>query len=328
MRPKDGFTLVELLVVIAIIGILVALLLPAVQAAREAARRTQCSNNFRQAGLALHNYYSTHQTFPPGIIWWYHARGCGEAGGSGNYCGFGWSALILPYVEEAALQDELDFNANLCWVSNPVASDPTYRSMIAGGTRVTMYLCPSDPKQGELVQWTGSFQQPGSTHEWEDLRHTNLSGVASTEDWNCPLWPIRFELLDGMMGERTGCTMKKLTDGTSHTFMLGESTSGLPGSHRGFNWLSYNLIGWTSVEGINGPASLPGGADPALFERGEHLRAVGPSSYHVGGCHFVFGDGSLHFLAEGTDWAVLRSLTTRAGVARSGLVDVHSHGAH
>ena len=95
---RSGFTLVELLVVIAIIGILIALLLPAVQAAREAARRSQCSNNLKQLGLAMHNYHDTFKSLPPG---WANAVGHGN-----NYALWGWGAMILPFVEQGALHRE------------------------------------------------------------------------------------------------------------------------------------------------------------------------------------------------------------------------------
>src|SRR6185436_3076641 len=110
---RDGFTLVELLVVIAIIGILVALLLPAVQAAREAARRSQCANNFKQVGLASLNYESTKKIFPMGIEMWRTIHPCAwisdPRNDSGTYYGFGWGTFILPYIEQTALYDSFDF---------------------------------------------------------------------------------------------------------------------------------------------------------------------------------------------------------------------------
>ncbi len=99
-RQKSGFTLVELLVVIAIIGILVALLLPAVQAAREAARRMSCGNNLHQIGIALHNYHDTYKSFPPAAIWKREKNGPGSAyAGAGSHRNYTWIALILPFME-------------------------------------------------------------------------------------------------------------------------------------------------------------------------------------------------------------------------------------
>ena len=125
-QRKRGFTLVELLVVIAIIGVLVALLLPAVQAAREAARRMSCGNNLKQLGLALHNYHDTFNTFPPGGIT------------PGNCCGTPsaatWTIFILPFIEETALQNQYNFNV---WNRDPVNAQ-------VRESFIKAYLCPSD----------------------------------------------------------------------------------------------------------------------------------------------------------------------------------------
>ncbi|MFH1924011.1 MAG: DUF1559 domain-containing protein, partial [Planctomycetota bacterium] len=110
----SGFTLVELLVVIAIIGILIALLLPAVQAAREAARRAHCKNNLKQIGLALHNYQSTHQSFPPGVL--------GTSGSTqANHKLHTWQALILPFVEQVNLDSQYDYNVRFDHANNAAA---------------------------------------------------------------------------------------------------------------------------------------------------------------------------------------------------------------
>ena len=114
-KSRPAFTLVELLVVIAIIAILIALLLPAVQAARESARRVQCSNHFKQVGLALHNYHTAIGSFPPGMIGWDSrwSSSCGPKGSGSYYIGFGWSSFILPYLEQQNLYDNLTFDGVL-----------------------------------------------------------------------------------------------------------------------------------------------------------------------------------------------------------------------
>ena len=128
--PHSAFTLVELLVVITIIAILIALLLPAVQAAREAARRTQCSNNLKQIGLAMHNYHATIQTFPSGYI-----SAVGSAGPDDDRGpGWGWAALILPYLELNNVHDRIQFGKDIAAPANAVA-----RTMV-----LPVYLCPSD----------------------------------------------------------------------------------------------------------------------------------------------------------------------------------------
>ena len=120
-RAHRGFTLVELLTVIGIVGVVIALLLPAVQAAREAARRAQCSNNFKQVGLALHSYHDTHRTFPPGMIYWMSSWTRNECGPqwvprppqSSSWYGLGWAAFILPYMEQDAIFDQRNVSTGL-----------------------------------------------------------------------------------------------------------------------------------------------------------------------------------------------------------------------
>ena len=144
-RQRRGFTLVELLVVIAIIGILVSLLLPAVQAARETARRIECTNNLKQVGLALHNYESAHRTFPPGFI----SRTTGPWPGGGNSpvpeVGPGWSffAMILPQLEQAGLHSQIDFRL-------PISSPA---NQAARSTKVKAFQCPSDTWTDPVTPW-------------------------------------------------------------------------------------------------------------------------------------------------------------------------------
>ncbi|MFH1920921.1 MAG: DUF1559 domain-containing protein, partial [Planctomycetota bacterium] len=159
-RSRSGFTLVEVLVVIAIIGILIALLLPAVQAAREAARRSQCANNLKQFGLAAHNYHDTFKVFPPALL--NSGRMCNAATnpswgvGPGTLNTTGWT-MLLPFYEQQAIYDQWDFNlpssvsvSNASWCSNilpPVGTSDKNAPLV--GTRLSVHECPSNDDSGE-----------------------------------------------------------------------------------------------------------------------------------------------------------------------------------
>jgi prepilin-type N-terminal cleavage/methylation domain-containing protein len=306
-RKRLGFTLVELLVVIAIIGILVALLLPAVQAARESARRTRCLNNFKQVGLACQNYVAAYKTFPSGVNIW-ETGGCNNPEGNPTYSGFSWSAFILPFMEENTTYQKMDFKL----LGHAYAATPNYQ---AGAHFVNTYLCPSAPGPRTLVGCcTGPY--PGnSKNDAEDLAVTNMVGVADSISWACKgggsgasEWPKPDA--NGMLYHRSAVGPNKVTDGTSHTLLIGEVVSGVEGSYAGFFWSSWNIL--HTRNGIN--AMRP--------ENFTWLQAVASfGSYHVAGCHFAFADGSAHFVSEIVHPAVLAALTTRA---QSDAIDVET----
>ena len=284
LMRRPGFTLVELLVVITIIGILIALLLPAVQAAREAARRIHCSNNFKQVGLALHNYHSTHKCFPPGMLFVRQP-----------HAAFGWAAYILPYVEQRAVHEMIDFEGTSYFAPGGTRE--------GGAKRIEAYLCPSDPQGGELVSCcSDGHVGPGDE---EDCRQTNMGGVMDSQRWyNWYVERLPLSEADGIFAFRNGCKISKITDGTSSTLMIGELTGAGPGTHSAHFWITHDII--STRDGINGPWTIPGGGSFQFYDGGF-------SSYHPGGCHFTMADGSVHFLSENIARHVLVALTTRAG---------------
>jgi len=298
-RISAGFTLVELLVVITIIGILIALLLPAVQAAREAARRMQCGNNFKQVGLALHNYHTAKGCFPPGMLNW----------GNGPYGWWSWSAYLLPYVEQQGVYDMITFDdTGYC---GPDGSMSSNRRSCAAVIRA--YVCPSDPQAGELVYaWSGS---PSNGPDPQDnCALTNMCGVSDSVLWvDSPSWgnPKKYPSdVDGVFGLNGCCTIADIRDGTSNTLMVGEVAGKGPGTRRGDMWVSWNLL--STQDGINGPFTVPGGTYPP--DNQGWLRYTGFASFHPGGCNFAMADGSVSFLSQNIVDAVRKALTTRDGM--------------
>jgi prepilin-type N-terminal cleavage/methylation domain-containing protein/prepilin-type processing-associated H-X9-DG protein len=296
-EARAAFTLVELLVVITIIGILIALLLPAVQAAREAARRMQCGNNFRQVGIALHNYDAAKDCFPPGDI---HR----SSGGRGEWS---WSTYLLPYLECQNVYDMINFSD-----TDFYAWGAQGKTRLAARTRIPAYLCPSDPMDGELVD-IATFDAP-EQDSLEDVAMTNMCGVAdsyeyrggghSNRSWDLLAFP---QQVDGIFGRNATCRIADIRDGTSNTLVVGEVTGAGKGTHNGPLWAARNLQ--DTQHGINGIYSAPGGTYANYFYD------AGFASWHPGGCNFVMADGSVAFLSQNIDQHLLAALTTRDGAS-------------
>jgi len=299
-----GFTLVELLVVITIIGILIALLLPAVQAARSAARRLQCSNNLKQIGVALHNYHSAHNIFPPG-----------------NTLGaWSYKTLLLPYLEQTAAYSHIDFGNNIQNIANSRCESGHHncrqeviRLQDAGlpdpasGWKSVLY-CPSDRRGGITYPPFG-----GGIH-----RLGNYLGVGGDEapilsEGRCvyPPWHSSYdpadipEVSNGMLSYNSNIRVADAKDGTSNTMIVGE---------RG---ISHTLdYGWDTCAGVEGDAWLAVGAG---FSEGDAENNPGFVhdmhfwSYHSGGGHFLLADGSARFLSYHIDFTTYKALATRDG---------------
>jgi prepilin-type N-terminal cleavage/methylation domain-containing protein/prepilin-type processing-associated H-X9-DG protein len=308
---RAGFTLVELLVVIAIIGILVALLLPAVQSAREAARRSQCQNNAKQIALALQNYASANRSLPPGTMM--NPYGDPEVPAFG--VGWGWGTFILPYMEEVAAYDSMNFKST---VGDPSAT-------LGGAQLIVSFICPSAPNETDYWAECCSGYDHGGNPNY-DFRLTNYAGVSDAFDgFFLSSQPVARG--DGVLFNFYQVPIQKITDGSSHTLMVGEVTGGWgvhPSSGRA--WISHMWITWNcqdTADGINGFGSVPGGRSDALdpFDGDgdcpgrhcEYFNESGFSSFHPGGAHFAYADGSVHFLEETIDQNLLGVLTTRNG---------------
>jgi prepilin-type N-terminal cleavage/methylation domain-containing protein len=352
-RRSKGFTLIELLVVIAIIAILIALLLPAVQQAREAARRTQCKNNLKQFGLALHNYEGAFGVFPMTNAQNYRP----------NTQGFSPQARLLPYMEQANLQNMLDFTqAAFTGPFNSLLPNPQFATAFA--TPLQVMLCPSDPAQ-VLNNGAG-----GSIYAGVNYMVSYGSGTGVNYDLR---WPT-----DGICFENSSARMRDFTDGTSNTVAMSEAIRSVgadftlaAGTLPKFNYqatmngssgVSANL---QAVQGLaatggawsNGPGGVisnpnlaaiwptmtnyRGAASAALRGRGTswaHSGAIstmtngyntpnsripdvvvhftgffGPRSWHVGGAQVLLTDGAVKLLSDNIDTQIHRGMHSRNG---------------
>ena len=219
---RFGFTLVELLVVIAIIGILVALLLPAVQAAREAARRMQCGNNLKQLGLAVHNYADTHKTFPSGYI---HTNAATRTALERSH--WSWGALVLPFVEQGSLKDTLDVGPRPLWQNLLVPAQ-----LAALQTKLTAFVCPSDsgPDMNEFgakINAVYANYEKQVTSDGTDripIAKSNYVGVACSSNTLTPPSGdfTTYGPPTGVFFWNSGVSFRDILDGTSNTAMLGE----------------------------------------------------------------------------------------------------------
>ncbi len=307
-RPAAGaFTLVELLVVIAIIGILVALLLPAIQAAREAARRSQCTNNLKQIAVALHNYHDIHKTFMTVAGGIQPTAYLGSCPGWVVSTGYSWRAMILPQIEQQALYDRMDLSKVTlgCWPAGDSSgafprlgdSDPAGRP---GDAIIPTFMCPSDPTR-----------QVGTEGP------TNYAGI-----WGDTPRPEA----DRGVFSRLKVTMGHITDGTANTAMVGEVFRGKACDHvysgvgvvngqrcrrwseeTGYcgaatnvtpNWHQNDLITWTDMH--------CGGCFLATDRRPI-------SSLHPGGALCAYADASVHFIPDSVDGDLWRNTGSRAG---------------
>ena len=279
-----GFTLVELLVVIAIIGILIALLLPAVQAAREAARRSQCTNNLKQVGLALHNYHDTFKTFPSGNI-----EDTVPADGIGAYRTNAW-VRILPFIEQQAAYDLWDFRFDLDATQNT----PARR------TPVDTYFCPSKPRS----------DRASSNEAYGDYAFS--TGTGTVHSANRYYWK-------GLFNTNSVCRFADITDGTSNTIAAGEKRTAQSsltspqyrwGYHglRNMNWpMNQDIVANAAYTFYKHDGTTISGTAAVFFDEWVNF-----GSEHPGGSQFVAADGSVHFVSDTIEFALYQDLGDKA----------------
>ena len=332
---QRGFTLIELLVVIAIIAILIALLLPAVQQAREAARRTQCKNNLKQIGLALHNYESTYGVFP------------GMAASS-NW-GRSVHAAILPFVEQANLANLIANDAPLMLGSGGSQTLNPVHTM-AAKTIIPFYMCPSDNGM-EVFDGIPNLPLPGQAFAGNNYRYCTGSGTNTNYDFRART--------DGLFWWASSSRFRDITDGTSNTVMFAESRrgngndstnptpddpqiqmaryrgGGLLAAGQGFSgapghnpdlavaaaaadgsprWDGRRGMSWIWSHGHTGSFNTyvpPNWKDPYVHRNGIGWFAA--RSLHTGGAQALLSDGSARFISDNIDRATWQALGTRGG---------------
>ena len=350
---RRGFTLIELLVVIAIIAVLIALLLPAVQQAREAARRTQCRNNMKQIGLALHNYHDAHSSFPPGRM--SPSRG----GALGLDCWYGHVSPqyhILPFIDQANVYDQMDQDNTRVRLGSPLCIANAFVTDLA----LPVYMCPSDNRHQPGVN-TNSYRGNWGAHIYGGRHFGNALQVD-------PVYtPRAAAAADGPLGgsfkDGAGIRVGDFVDGTSNTVCYSERIIG-SASNASFSLGNYlhgggivdknntgntpasvvaqctaadatNLslyrtdFGWTSGDdpawyyssyqhGAYNHVQTPNSAQPdcgcGSIPDDEHEVAIMTArSYHVGGVHCALADGSVKFVSDSIDLGVWQGAGTRAG---------------
>jgi len=327
-RRSRGFTLIELLVVIAIIAILIALLLPAVQQAREAARRSQCKNNLKQIGLAMHNYHDVANTFP--FAWMLGA----------NFNASVWGIMILPYIDQAPLYNQWDssippFNQAGGMGFGPAAN--VQRNLAAIRTPLSVYMCPSTPAANEHnYDLTAAGFPITYTSARTDYISTNgvRAGFASVAyagnpggDRDGALSAVGVNPSNPSQSAGNITRMRDITDGTSNTILIGERTggtniyrktqvdttlTGLLGPVNGGGWGDIlngeNWIAGALIDGTPSPLAPNGG--PCAVNC-SNARGAGLHSFHVGGAQILLADGAVRFISENISAYVLSGLVTK-----------------
>ena len=302
---RGGFTLVEVLVVIAIIGLLVALMLPAIQQARESARKTQCANNLKQLGLAMHNYLDAMKSFPPGYV--SKVLVDHEDGGPG----WAWGAMLLPYFEENIVYRHVNFE-------RPV-DDPSMEQVRT--TSLATFICPSDREFRHVLDIPSLH---GAEHILCRMSAASYVASAGTVRPTCKICRDNF---DGVFGRNRAIQPRELLDGLSKTLAAGERST------RWSNATMWGVVPNSAVPDNQQPNKFAAGPAYVLgttFAEGfnietsdieQHMVDTYAESFgsdHPGGCFFLFCDAGVRFVWDTTDPAVMNALSTRDSNPHSG----------
>lgn len=331
MHRRRGFTLIELLVVIAIIAVLIALLLPAVQQAREAARRSQCKNNLKQLGLALHNYHDSAKVFPVGVM--------RSNSGSIQSNSVGWSGMLLPYIDQAPLYNQIDWTAfGPNFTGTTLATNQWHDSGVleaAVSTTLPVMRCPSsgDPTK---VSWdsiptrvpsnyigvqTGAIGNPATAYKGEYKSHMDDS--MNLNDFNGS--GGGHYRMHGVLLPVFVTSMADITDGTSNTAMVGECLNKWFVPNGTFRVIEHHYIGSGNANDnnhfhlgslgavINWATKTDGAGNAWGSGYDDNDLRLAFSSQHVGGAHFVFADGAVKFISENVDHLVRLGAGSRDG---------------
>ncbi len=310
-RPQHrcGFTLVELLVVIAIIGILIALLLPAVQAAREAARRSQCANNMKQIALGIHHYHDTYKSFPYGA----------NAG-----WGHGWHLYILPFIEQQAVYDIAPTPWNdIGWWGG---SDPRSRALVRLAREpIAVYKCPSDPSPiRESLSVNGLTNRAIGSYLGNAGGNVRWDSIWEMRKGNGVLRPARFNIDHAVASPRPPICLSDVKDGTSNTLLVGEAPYSIGAIaqctwcdryyHYHMNFDSGDGFDFSEVAGSTFyPINQAFDRDTTAVPVNASARECAFGSWHPGGCNIVLCDGSGRFASETIELSVWRAVGSRSG---------------